>query len=523
MILGGALGASRTVRIVLALAVLVGFVVLVTPDASVLRAAVMAALVLFALASGRPSRGVPVLSLAVIVLLVMDPWLSRDYGFVLSVLATAGLLVLAGPIARALSRWLPGPVAVLISIPLAAQLACQPVLILLNPAIPVYGVIANLLAEPAAPVATVLGLIACVCRPLAPPVGSVALSIAWLPSSWIAAIAQFFAAAPGAQMPWLPGAVGTVVLSVVTALLLFVILRPRSRGTSVIAGAFMLSVACYSGMVVGTGLGRVGSYPPSWQIAACDVGQGDAVFVRSRGDVALIDTGPQPKALAQCVKDLGIERIQLLILSHYDLDHVGGTDAILGMVDRALVGPVSDDNDTALRKSLVQSGAVVSDVSRGEHGMLGDLSWEVLWPPGRKGVVEPGNAASVTVRFAGAGKCEEGCLSSLFLGDLGEESQSRMLGIAHPAPVNVVKVAHHGSADQSPRLYERIRARVGIISVGANNTYDHPTERIMDILSSVGTSVVRTDLHGMIVISPTTEGGLLVWTQHSPESGVGTH
>lgn len=523
MLLGGALGASRTVRIVVALTVLGGFVVLVTPDASVLRAAVMAALVLFALASGRPSRGVPVLSLAVIVLLVIDPWLSRDFGFILSVLATAGLLVLAGPIARVLMRWLPGPVAVLISIPLAAQLACQPVLILLNPVIPVYGVIANLLAEPAAPVATVLGLIACVCLPLAPPIGSVALSIAWLPSSWIAAIAQFFAAAPGAQSPWLPGAVGTVVLSVVTALLLFVFLRRRSRSTSVIAGALVLSVACYTGVVVGTGLGRVGSYPPSWQIAACDVGQGDAVFVRNRGYVALIDTGPHPKALAQCANDLGIKRIQLLILSHYDLDHVGGTAAVLGMVDRALVGPVSDENDTALRESLVQSGAAVSEVSRGEHGMLGDLRWEVLWPPGRKGVVNPGNAASVTVRFAGAGQCGEGCVSSLFLGDLGEESQSRMLGIAHPAPVDVVKVAHHGSADQSQRLYERIRARVGIIGVGADNTYGHPTERLIDILSSVGTSMFRTDLHGMILIAPTSEGGLVVWAQHSPEPDVGTH
>ena len=523
MLLGAALGASRVARIAAALVVLAGFVVLVTPDASVLRAAVMASLVLFALASGRPSRGLPVLSFAVILLLAIDPWLCRDYGFILSVLATAGLLVLAGPLSRVLSRWLPTPLAVLVSIPLAAQLACQPVLILLNPAIPVYGVIANLLAEPAAPVATVLGLLACVSLPIAPAVGHVALSIAWLPSAWIAAIANFFASAPGAQAPWLPGIVGTAVVAVVTALALFVVLGRRSRTTTIITGALLLGIATYSGVLVGAQFGRTGSLPSFWQIAACDVGQGDAVLVRSRGHVAMIDTGPQPKALTTCLDELGIDRIDLLILSHYDLDHVGGTSSVLGRVDRVLVGPVSDETDTRLRDSLRFAGATVSEVSRGQRGTLGDLSWEVLWPPTRLGAVEAGNAASVTVRFEGTGPCQDGCVSSLFLGDLGEESQSRMLGATHPAPVDVVKVAHHGSADQSQRLYERIHARVGIIGVGAHNNYGHPTDRLLSILSRVGTRIARTDLNGMILISPAPDGGLTVWTEHPPDRDVGTH
>lgn len=523
MLLGGALGASRSLRIGMSLVVLTGFVVLVTPDASVLRSAVMAALVLFALARGRPSRGLPVLGLAVIVLLAFDPWLSRNFGFILSVLATAGLLVLAGPLAQVLSRWLPGPLALLISIPLAAQLACQPVLILLNPAIPVYGVLANLLAEPAAPVATVLGLFACVCLAFLPAVGNVALAIAWLPSAWISAIARFFASAPGAQAPWFPGAVGTAVVAVVTVLFLFVVLGQKSRAKKTVTSVLLVSVACYGGALIGAGIGHVRSLPPNWQIAACDVDQGDAVFVRSLGQVALIDTGPHPEALTKCLNDLGIERIQLLILSHFDLDHVGGTSAVFGRVDHALVGPVSDAGDTALRDALQQSGATVSEVSRGERGMLGDLTWEVLWPPTRPGTVEPGNAASVTVRFAGTGPCEGGCLSSLFLGDLGEESQARMFGAAHPAPVDVVKVAHHGSADQSQRLYEAVRARVGILSVGARNTYGHPTDRMLGILSNVGTKIARTDVEGMILISPSPGGGVMVWTEHLPTRDVGTH
>src|SRR5690606_16186207 len=143
-----------------------------------------------------------------------DPWMARSYGFILSVLATAGLLVLAGPLARLLGRWLPNSLATIIAVPLAAQLACQPVLILLSPTIPVYGVVANILAEPAAPVATVLGLIACLLAPLWPWAAHIVAQIAWLPSSWIAAVSLFFAGLPGASAPWAEGAIGVALAAV---------------------------------------------------------------------------------------------------------------------------------------------------------------------------------------------------------------------------------------------------------------------------------------------------------------------
>lgn len=521
---GAALGLSRRWRIPCALVVLAGFVVLVTPSASVLRAAVMAALVLGALASGRPVRGVPVLSLAVIVLLAIDPWLARDYGFGLSVLATAGLLLFAGPLAGLLARWMPAPLAVMISIPLAAQLACQPVLILLNPAVPVYGVVANLLSEPAAPLATVFGLLACVALPVFAPLGRMLTAIAWLPSAWIAAVARLFDGLPGAQAPWLAGVLGAGLMALVILLGLLVALRQdRSRARRLAAVVLTLALVGYGGALAGNGIERLVSIPRDWQIAACDVGQGDAVLVRSDDQVALIDTGPKPGPLADCLRELGIAHIQLLVLTHYDLDHVGGTSAVLGMVDRAMVGPVSDASDTRLRQSLVDAGAQLEEVSRGLSGTLGELRWQVQWPPARLGSIEPGNPASVTLRFEGVGACLEGCLSSIFLGDLGEEAQSRMLGVAKPRPVDVVKVAHHGSADQSERLYEHLRARVGVISVGAGNSYGHPTDRLLEILKRAGTLITRTDLEGMILLSPTPDGGVSVWTQRAPERPVSAH
>ncbi|HMH59275.1 MAG TPA: ComEC/Rec2 family competence protein, partial [Galbitalea sp.] len=238
LLVGRAIGLRRGVRVAAALAVLVGFVVLVTPQPSVLRSAIMAALVLGALASGRPIAGLPVVGVTVLAMLTLDPWIALDYGFALSVLATAGLMALSGPIARRLEKWLPRWLAMLVAVPLAAQLACQPVLLLLNPSLPLYGVLANTLAEPASPVATVLGLVACVALPWLPALGQVLAKIAWVPSAWIADVATFFAGLPGARVPWPPGIVGVMALVVVTALLLVLLLgRLSRRGRGILSAA----------------------------------------------------------------------------------------------------------------------------------------------------------------------------------------------------------------------------------------------------------------------------------------------
>ncbi|GAB3606163.1 ComEC/Rec2 family competence protein [Conyzicola nivalis] len=518
MLAGAMLGVSRGARIGASVAVLVGFVVLVTPQASVVRAGVMAVIVLLSTAGGRPVRGIPVLSLATLVLLATDPWLSRDYGFVLSVLATGGLLVLTGPLSRLLQRVLPLGVSVVIAVPLAAQLACQPVLLMLAPSIPTYGIAANALAEPAAPFATVLGLLACVTLPVLPWLGEALTAVAWVPSSWIAAVAGFFAGLPGGAIPWPEGPVGVGLLAVVTVGGLIAALAPVSRrarlGCAATAVVLLVGLA---GAVAGVRVVQQWSRPGDWQIAACDIGQGDAVLLRSGGRTALVDTGPDPASLARCLDELGVGRIDLLVLSHFDLDHVGGTETVFGRVDRAIVGPSGEVADDRLVADLAAGGAAVERVSRGGSGLFGELRYTVLWPPARLGSVEPGNDASVVLAFEPVGACANGCLGSLFLGDLGERAQALMLA-AGPVPrVDVVKVSHHGSGDQLDRVYERADATVGVIGVGAENTYGHPTERLLDLLARVGTAATRTDTDGLVLLAPgSAPDEVRVWRQKAP-------
>jgi competence protein ComEC len=219
----------------------------------------------------------------------------------------------------------------------------------------------------------------------------------------------------------------------------------------------------------------------------------------------LIDTGPDPVPLAACLSDLGISRVDVLVLTHWDADHVGGVDAVVGKVERALIGPADGDSQRIIT-SLSSGGATVEQAGDGVSGTIGALDWEVVWPPVRLAGLEPGNAASVTVLV----DCASGCLSAVFLGDLGESAQDRLPPLGH---VDVVKVAHHGSSDQSAGLYGELGATVGLIGVGVDNDYGHPTRALLDILAGVGTVAERTDQHGLILVSPgTSRGAVSVWT-----------
>lgn len=505
-----ALGLGRGARTVASLTALAGFVVLVTPQPSVLRAAVMAAVIVFGGWAGRPGRAVPALSLAVVSLLAIDPWLAVSYGFALSVLATGALLLLAPPLSERLARWMPSRLATLLSVPTAAQLVCQPVLLMLNPTVPLYGVLANLVAEPAAPIATVLGLASCIVIPIWAPAGALLAHVAWVPSAWIAAVARVSSALPSSGLDWAEGALGVALMTVLTVAIVLVVARPvrriaRTARIAALGAATAITICSFAG-VAGARLAQAVDRPAAWSIAACDIGQGDAVLLSSNGAHALVDTGPDPARLTGCLNDLGIARIDLLVLTHYDLDHVGGTQAVIGKVSVAMVGPLVDERGRRMAEQLKRGGASVHVARTGDAGRLGDVSWRVLWPDAEPHGMEPGNEQSVTVLFSGDG------IRSLFLGDLDERAQDALLETGRVPPVDVVKVAHHGSRDQAEPLYQHIRAAVALISCGTGNDYGHPTATALGILKRSGTVVMRTDVEGMLMVSSDGAGSLRTWT-----------
>lgn len=526
--LGRLAGWSRTVRIAAAGLALAVFVLLVTPQGSVIRATAMAVLVLVLEAVSRPVGGVPVLALAVIALLAVDPWLSHDYGFALSAAATAGLLFGTRPLSQRLERWLPPPLAMVIAVPLAAQLACQPILLMLEPAIPLYGVVANLLAAPAAPPATVIGLLACLLGAVWEPAGLALAWVAWLPAQWIALIAQAVERLPGAALPWFEGGIGVLswlALSV-AAVILLARAGPR-RLRRAVALLLALALTVLAGRLTADALIRARDLPEHWRVLACDIGQGDAVLVRGGGATVLIDTGEDAELLQACFAEFGIDRVDLLVLSHFDIDHSGGVEGLRVPVGAAWVPDTLEARAEPTTHRLQQAGVPVHFGARGDVIALGDLVWTALSPPrapdGGPSTLE-GNDSSLAVHAAPTADCVESCLSLVSLGDLGERAQRELLvgadspegpGIALDA--DVVKVSHHGSRDQHAELYSRVRARIGLISVGAGNGYGHPTDDVLAMLAAAGTPWLRTDLHGHAAVF-VRDGELAVWTSRTIEA-----
>jgi competence protein ComEC len=206
-------GLGRRSRSVAAAAALLGFVVLARPSPSVLRAAVMGAVVLLAGMTGRRSRALPALAAAVLSLIVVDPFLARSPGFAMSVLATGAIVTIAPAWTARLSEHLPRPVAAALAVPAAAQLACTPVIVATFGQLTPYAVPANLLAAPAVAPATLAGIAAAIAGVVVPPLAQLLAWLAGLPAAWLVLVARTGASLPGAGLGWPTGAAGVGALA----------------------------------------------------------------------------------------------------------------------------------------------------------------------------------------------------------------------------------------------------------------------------------------------------------------------
>jgi len=507
------LGGGVWLRMIAGIMALVGFVVLVTPEPSIIRASVMASIVLVFLASSRPVRGVPVLGVTVLVLLAIDPWLATDFAFALSVLATGGILILTGPLVGILQRFLPTGVALVVALPLAAQVACQPVLILLNPIIPTWAIVANALAAPAAPIATIVGMLACIAGPLVPGLAQVLLWLAWWPAAYIAAIGRVLADTPLSFLPWPPGWWGAIAVAIIgySTITLVLLPPPRPRwalGALSIATVVTL-VLVVAGFAVPRGVLR-GSVPAEWTIAQCDVGQGDALLVRAGDSVIMIDTGRYPQALKDCLSLLRVRHIDVLVITHFDDDHVGAWRVVADVTAEIWVGVTPDARKKDFVDDFLAAGIPVTEVQEGHTLGLEDAELRVLWPS-QAPLAAEGNDSSIVVSLMPRPSCAS-CLSAIFLGDLGEKPQRILQGRHALGPTDVVKVSHHGSADQYHGLYRSLAGTVALIGVGATNTYGHPAPGILGVLTE-HSSVIRSDLLGTVTLHKNPAGDIVVWSE----------
>ncbi|MEI7419507.1 MAG: DNA internalization-related competence protein ComEC/Rec2 [Actinomycetes bacterium] len=494
---------KRIVRLGLSLGAIFLYLGLVGPEPSVLRASVMVAVVLVGWSLGRRVHPLDAISLSIVLLLIYEPTLSLDYGFALSVLATLGLLVLAPRLVEHFEKKMPTWLAVVLSVSIAAQIACLPVLLVLQPKIPVYSVVANVLAEPLVAPITVLGLIACLVSPVLPALAAALSYLASLLSWCILFIGHTLASAPSASINWFEGTFGIAIGILLTAAIWLSLTSKRlylKRVAGVVAGLIAFSFVTQTTLFA---FQKENFYAGNYTLVNCDVGQGDALVIRSAGKVAVVDVGREDPAIDSCLSDLNISQIDLLVLTHFDMDHVGGVvGAVTGRkVAKALVTSFVDTRPGAdyVQNVLAAQGIEAIKAEKDMIGKLGSFSWQVLSPHRGGPEAEDSNDGSVSMLW------EDEQMVLYTLADLGERAQlrigaesSNLLTRDHGSKVVVVKVAHHGSGDQAPEFYEAIRPDLALISVGQNNSYGHPTGRTLDLLERLGTQVLRTDEMGAL-------------------------
>jgi competence protein ComEC len=473
-------------RVIATAVALACFIALVRPSPSVLRAAAMAAVLLSAHVTKRKTDALPALGFAIVAVVLGDPWQSRDAGFALSVLATAGLLLLAPLIENHLPthKKLAGALAP----PIAAMVFCAPILVALSGYLSPMSIFANLLAAPFVAPITIVGFIAALVSPFAPVITVILIFIIKFPAGAIVAIAHWSAGFPVLTIH--SGTIGFAIVAVLAgSIWLF---KKHWRQITAVLLVVILSLTWIQRWPAG-----------DWQIANCDVGQGDSMVINlHNGQGIVIDVGPDPVAVDKCLRNLGITEIPLLILSHFHADHVGG---LSGLLQSRHVGQVwiSNNLEPLLESThslvLLNQSEIVT-VQKGFVSQIAGIQFEVLWPenvtknfasmPGDGSMI---NNSSIAVLATSADW-------SLFTaGDLEPPAQNEILGSVRE--VDIYKVCHHGSKYQDEELMSALSAQIAVISVGAKNSYGHPAPETIEYLTRLGTQVVRTDVDGAVAIT----------------------
>lgn len=517
---------------ILATAALVMFVVVARPDPSVLRAAAMGAVTVLALVTGRRKQALPALCAAVIGMLALWPELAVQAGFALSVLATGALLLLAPSWADWLRahRWWRFP-AELVAVSAAAFVVTTPIVIALSGKLSLLAVVANVLVAPVIASITVLGalgaVLACVWVPLALPVLYCAAPMLW----WLLSVAEYCAAIPGATVTVPGGASGAIIAALVVAMSICAL---RSAMFRALAGSVLLGVAT---VVIPLRLWHPGWPPEDWAVVACDVGQGDGVVLASgEHSAVVVDVGPDSGRMRTCLDRLGVERVELLALTHMHADHVGGLDgALAGRTVTAVavapnelpVRPVAghgsrtergvrepsgsspeapaDLGPQQMAAKLAEAGVPARELGAGDRLRVGTIDLEVLSPaataavPGELPAEEANDRSLVLMATTDAGRV-------LIAGDSEASVQQRLLNAPAALRADILVVPHHGSRTTTTEFLSAVRPRLAMVSVGADNTFGHPHPDVLADLAALGSTLVRTDQHGDISVVPGAAG-----------------
>jgi competence protein ComEC len=495
--LGWLLRFPRVATELLTLGGIGAYVLAVGWQPSVVRAAVAGGLASLAWLAARPRDCWHFLALGALVLLAWMPTSLLDPGFQLSFAAVAAIFAVVPRVRDRLARApLPRGLAEGCAVALVCGLVTAPIVLAQFGRAPVYTVPANVVAEPAMPLVLGLGLLAGAVDPIAP---SAAAALAWLAgwaAAWLELVAGTVGELPGAQV----GPRAALHLAAAGGLA-WLAVRTASRRLAVSNRALATAAA---GVALSFGVGwwalrpsaQAWVEPAGLRVTFLDVGQGDSTLLETTTGSVLVDEGPPEADVAGQLERRGIRSLSAIVLTHPQRDHVGGAASVLrhlrvGVVLDPELAATGTDEEEAMAAAR-QRGVPVRPARAGEVFRLGGLVLHVLNPPDAGSPSEDPNENAVVLQVS------YGATDVLLTADAESDVTSHLPLLQ----VEVLKVAHHGSAD--PGLAAELgtlRPRIAVISVGRHNDYGHPRPETLAALAEVpGISVYRTDEDGAVVV-----------------------
>jgi competence protein ComEC len=340
--------------------------------------------------------------------------------------------------------------------------------------------------------------------------------LAWLggwPARWLILVAHTGAGLPDSVVGWPGGTTGALLLAGVLAVGLML---TRRRTVRIVVG--VVAVAAVLGVLPVQVLG--GSWPPAHGlVVACDVGQGDAIVLPlAAGQAVVVDSGPDPQPVDRCLRDLGVDTVPLLVVSHFHADHVGG---VIGVFDGRKVGAVAlpeypepAAGRQAVLAAAARAGTPTRVVSAGWVWIDGPLRLTVIGPISliTDSTSDPNNNSLVVLAELDGHRV-------MLPGDAQTEEQDAILAADGPDALraDTLKLAHHGSAYQSLGFLLAVEPSVVLVSVGVGNRYGHPNLAVLERLRRDGARVLRTDQSGDV--AAIVDGSRLAVLEHGRSPG----
>jgi competence protein ComEC len=487
-------GVPRGLGEVLALATIAAYVLVVGWQPSVIRAAVAGALASLAWLAARPRDRWYFLLLGALTLLVWSPRSLYDPGFQLSFAAVVAIYVVVRPLERLLGKSrLPAFLRPVIAVSLACSLVTAPIMIFQFGNVPIYGVLANAAVEPAVPLVLFLGLACALVAPIAAPAAQAMAFLNGLLAAYIAFWARLVGALPGAQVS--RAHVSRLLLVGFLLALWPFLLKPRLPRLLTLT---LITLIPLWGWQHRPQFQLYPAAPNGLRVTFLDVGEGDSTLLQTGQGAVLVDAGPPEANVAGQLRRLGVRRIDALVLSHPHKDHVGGAAEVLRRLDVGVVLdsgiPGGDREEKDARAEARKRGVPLRLARAGQDLELGNLHLRILSPTGNAAASAAGDAnEAAVVAIASYGSTDV---------LLPADAESPFTLPLIRQPIEVYKVAHHGSSDDGlPALLERLRPEIAVISVGRDNDYGHPTPSTLAALAAVpNLSVFRTDLDGRVVL-----------------------